>query len=219
LGAEGKYKSRETIIATGDRWSACQSFKNKVGFDGATTAAGAALMNPRDHRQFKIFDGMAMTAAIAVGLGLVRLTSESSPLATSLPWKISEGSWALALPVTWMLAGLRLSAPHPRFRAPGAAACLAVTVASLCMLLFFSHNLVSNLPRVGWSSRTFWGVTAQHVLTPMPLAASVAAAWSLLAFDREWRPEASWIDRAGRVVGLYWLVAGLAIPALNIWQN
>jgi hypothetical protein len=83
------------------------------------------------------------------------------------------------------------------------AACLAVAVSSTCMLLFYSHNLISNIPRVGWFSRIFWSGTALHVLTPMPLAASVAAAWALLAADRRWRPEPSWIDRAGRLVGLY----------------
>jgi predicted transporter len=54
---------------------------------------------------------------------------------------------------------------------------------------------------------------------PHPFAATVVATWSMMALDRRWRPEPSWIDRTGRLIGIYWITAGVGIPALNIWQN
>ena len=55
------------------------------------------------------------------------------------------------------------------------------------------------------------GATAAHVLT--------AAGWSVLIFDRRWRPEPSWIDRAGRCLGIYWLAAGVVIPFLRLFLS
>jgi hypothetical protein len=40
-----------------------------------------------------------------------------------------------------------------------------------------------------------------------------------LAFSRRWRPEPSWIDRLGRVLGLYWLLMLLMIFALQWIQR
>jgi hypothetical protein len=56
---------------------------------------------------------------------------------------------------------------------------------------------------------------ALRVLEPLPLAAAVAATWSLLLVNRRWHPERSWIDRLGRFLGLYWLAAGLVVPFLR----
>jgi hypothetical protein len=37
----------------------------------------------------------------------------------------------------------------------------------------------------------------------------VAAAWLLLWLGNGWRSESSWIDRAGRTLGFYWIVSGV----------
>jgi len=37
----------------------------------------------------------------------------------------------------------------------------------------------------------------------------VAAAWFALGLGRWWRPEANWIDRAGRIAGVAWIGLGL----------
>ena len=173
-------------------------------------------------RRFTILDGMAMTAAVGVGLGLTRLTAGwVSP--SDRRWAIAAGSWAVALPVTWMVAILGLVGPRaPRDRAacpPGVAACVAVAVASCCILVFWSHNLVFALKQGHWPPVQFWQVMMSHVLTPMPLAATVAATWSLLLLERRWLARPDWVDRAGRIAGVYWLAAGLTIPVLNIWAN
>lgn len=44
----------------------------------------------------------------------------------------------------------------------------------------------------------------------IPLA--IGAVWAILVAARQWRAEASWIDRAGRAIGVAWFVT--AVPAL-----
>ena len=46
------------------------------------------------------------------------------------------------------------------------------------------------------------------------LSAAVAGTWLVLLLDRRWKPEPSWIDRAGRLLAVYWLTAGLMLPVL-----
>jgi len=43
--------------------------------------------------------------------------------------------------------------------------------------------------------------------------AAVLASWSILVAVGRWHPEASWIDRSGRLVGAFWLAT---IP-WSIW--
>jgi hypothetical protein len=177
-------------------------------------------MRKKVYKRFSILDGMAMTAATALGLALMEMMREGSPFPSGQSvWRIVQASWAFILPLTWMIAMLRLFVRRPRFRAPGVAACLMVSVVSLCILVFYSHNFVSNFPRVGLFSRRFWCGVVSHILMPHPFAATVVATWSMMALDRRWRPEPSWIDRTGRLIGIYWITAGVGIPALNIWQN
>ncbi len=39
-------------------------------------------------------------------------------------------------------------------------------------------------------------------------AACVLVSWTLLVLQRQWRCDRSWIDRAGRVLGVAWIGAG-----------
>ena len=179
-------------------------------------------MRSRVDRRFTILDAMAMMAAIAVGCFLARFTMDKLDMAKYPSWLVVRGSWAVMLPLTWMLAALRTTAPRPRFQTPGSSACVTVVIVSFCMLLFYSHNVIGYLraaPTRIWSDSRYWSNIALYVLTPMPLAASVAAAWSIMALDGRWRPEPTWLDRSGRAVGIYWILAGVAIPTLNIWHN
>lgn len=180
-------------------------------------------MNSQNTSRLTILECMALTAAVGAGFWLARFTADEGPPSPDIRWVIARGSWAVALPMTWMLVALRLFGSHPArrylFRPPGIVACIAVVVASFCMLVFWSHNFVSNRPVIDWISPRFLRAALRHILGPQPLAASVAAVWITLVVNGRWRPEPSWIDRAGRIVGVYWLAAGLAIPGLNIWVN
>jgi hypothetical protein len=120
---------------------------------------------------------------------------------------------------------------YGRVRRPGAIACRAATVVLTFELI---HATVA--PALGCHAmRTFTSydsgtgtVGIRHVRLPgvfhdgapdpfcnmlhgMPRHAGVvvAGAWLTLRLARAWRPEPTWVDRAGRALGVFWLVAAL----------
>lgn len=96
---------------------------------------------------------------------------------------------------------LRLRRPRPSDRVlvlqPGPLAYLAAPV-GVALLVGFGNDL-SPRPR-----------TALFLSRP---AGSLVAAWTLLLMARRFRPEHSWIDRLGRLLGATWILAliGLAL--------
>ena len=107
------------------------------------------------------------------------------------------------VPLTPALIVARLRAPRPPFRhlasQPGFVASIALCLAAIIIvdtdLIFF--ELAFMPPVVG-------------MLLP---GAAVLVSWLILLAARRWRPEASWIDRCGRVVGAFWVAT---IP-WSIW--
>jgi hypothetical protein len=51
-----------------------------------------------------------------------------------------------------------------------------------------------------------------QVLLPSGIPLSIVTIWGLLVGTRQWRAEPSWVDRAGRVIGVGWIAT--ALPAL-----
>ncbi len=47
---------------------------------------------------------------------------------------------------------------------------------------------------------------AIHTTATTSIGFAVIASWVALALARRWRSERGWIDRAGRAVGLLWIV-------------
>jgi hypothetical protein len=107
----------------------------------------------------------------------------------------------LALLMLWSnaLLILRLCSPWPPhrdlMRQPGVWACGSAVLAMVIVLWleYLTHLLLS----------------------PILISAAVATAWLGLALSRRWRPEVSWIDRAGRAVGVCWL--GM-FPLYFLWR-
>ena len=55
-----------------------------------------------------------------------------------------------------------------------------------------------------------------HFLNTMGMiGTAIAASWILLLVSGQWRPERSWIDRAGRVLGWFWIAA---LPLTSWWD-
>lgn len=114
----------------------------------------------------------------------------------------------------------RLLRPSPRLRdltrQPGA---VALAISALHPASEMALHGVAHGFRVAWdwslsrpvqansgladTWRTRWG-GSQHELGPM-----IAACWFLLVLSGRWRVEPSWIDRAGRCVGVYWILIHL----------
>ena len=129
--------------------------------------------------------------------------------------------------MAWTLAilGLRLRHPRPRWgrvvRQPGliagliAASVLAVRLLGFAIMFarikvvpnngawraLLIHNAFKSLGEPG---PLIFG--ADHFLGTMAMIGlSVGSGWMLLLISGRWRPERSWIDRAGRVLGWFWI--------------
>jgi hypothetical protein len=182
-------------------------------------------------RPFTLFDAMVLIAATAVALLPFRLfLSGFAGLSESLSvaHRIVEAVFVtdalicpLALSLSLALWVLRLRQPRPGlprvFRQPGMAAStsilvyllffLTATLISLFLNYFangiFSHHMFTQMNFVVWI-----------LILPMSMMGiTVSAVWIVLWLIGAWRPEPSWIDRAGRVVGIYWVANSLLFGA------
>lgn len=115
-----------------------------------------------------------------------------------------------------------------RVRRPGAVACLAATVVlpfelihvTLAPTRFLQTNVwyqgdvqqaqVRHFSRYPWPRGDIEGPFFT-MLDGMPRHAGllVAGSWLVLILTGTWRPERSWLDRAGRVLGWFWILAAL----------
>jgi hypothetical protein len=113
-----------------------------------------------------------------------------------------------------------------RARRPGAVACLAGTVALIFELVRQAIWPVAGVHQILYVTQDppharFWGWNFDNILSPamqdplrtmliwMPRHAGIVigGAWLALILAGAWRPERSWIDRAGRLIGVFWIIA------------
>jgi hypothetical protein len=122
-----------------------------------------------------------------------------------------------------------------RVRRPGAVACLTGTIVLSCELVHQSLTPISDIQLIrvhtkyvpnsvtpyfellGWNLGPFiarrnwivihdpWATTV--LWTSRHTGLVVAGAWLALILARAWRPEPSWSDRAGRMLGVFWIVS------------
>ena len=169
-------------------------------------------------RRFRLLDAMALVGATALGLAWARwaYAGRLRPESGQVLW------WLLRGPPTCLVAAwapalllLRLRRPRPRrgrlVQQPGLIAC-AAAVASMLLGLggAFAFLAVHTQP-----PRT---ATAYSVVAAWPEMIErtpefVLGAWVALGWAGRWSPERSWVDRAGRAAGLFW-VAGLALTVV-----
>jgi hypothetical protein len=120
-----------------------------------------------------------------------------------LPRYVSLGMVALLF--------LRLRRPRPGLRRvsrqPGAVACAAGTAAVVAGgVIVLSRHLFSNGNPLGMiSTWPPWHELYEWPMVEARISAAVVAAWTALGLSGRWRSEPSWIDRAGRVMGAYWV--------------
>jgi hypothetical protein len=177
---------------------------------------------------------MSLIAATAIGLAIVKVFAEESlPSDTwdpNVPWlsRKMDLVWAYILvtlpcPTMWALTLLilRLRRPRPDLRQiarqPGVTACGAValtllvrTIGLLIVGFRTGFDLTNTNLIVSWQS---W----VRMYSTMPMGAemtiAVAVAWVTLSLTGCWCPEPTWVDRAGRLLGVYWL----AIMPFSCW--
>ena len=136
-------------------------------------------------------------------------------------------AWTLALAVL----GVRRLRPRRRrlSRRPGVMACLVaalalvpVTVPALLWALCASRSpnvglwalFASRSPNVG--REAVFALCA--VFGSVQAGAAILACWATMALAGRWRPEPTWIDRLGRLLGVAWLaLAPLQLGLVVFW--
>jgi hypothetical protein len=167
-------------------------------------------------RRFGLLDGMILVVGSAVGFACCRsvIPGSMDPIAgfSALNWTFTavDAVGFLLMLSSFMVLAMRLRSPRPTIRRvarqPGAAACFAMVAFTTFRLLNVAYDLVTRnvIEYPSIESRVY------HWLSPRSEDAStVAIVWMIFAFGRVGRPERSWIDRAGRVVGSCWILWAL----------
>ena len=173
-------------------------------------------------RRLNLSDLVILVAASAFGVLILRTEREVRATGMNITRHLVP-SWTLTiglevspflLPTAAGLLIARLLRPRPPwrriFRQPGVVACLTILVSMASFILLRFGDLLTakskGIPTIGFEIQFF-------LWNSMFTGKDVALAWSILALARAWRPEPSWIDRAGRGFGflsiLLWLARAL----------
>jgi hypothetical protein len=117
-------------------------------------------------------------------------------------------AWTLALIL------IRLLRPRPRRERLGAQpGFMAMVAAAFAMIMvgFFVGIPMVVISLVNGPGAIVGGfdVTLIATTAPVIIGTAVAAVWLALIVGRRWRAEPHWIDRLGRIIGLYWIAASI----------
>jgi hypothetical protein len=181
-------------------------------------------------RKFTLIDVLVLIAALAIAFYPIReyldyIQDRHFLLSPGRGWTFIS-IWALGALVSGVLAPLavslslalwvlRLRQPRPNwrrvFRQPGMVACTATVTETAVFLLkavlseYYVYRSKGFTPPLQgfWIARLPWNGEV------------VAIAWLVLWLSGSWRPEASWIDRAGRALGVYWIISGVFFDYLQ----
>jgi hypothetical protein len=172
-------------------------------------------MTARTERRLTLLDVMVFVAMAASGIASLRgFTPDGFLTNRALLHPIRYRLVAPLLPcgLVWTLAVLLLrlgpARPPRRYlgRQPGTVACVAavsVAVAGATALLLV---MIASF-YTGGADIALTGWFLPHFLEGMSpyMGFGVLVAWTMLAVNKSWRPEPSWIDRMGRIMGLFWV--------------
>jgi hypothetical protein len=177
-------------------------------------------------RRFLISDLLVLVAASALGLFLAREFDLLRPQGVTIPHEMSSEAWArlvtLASSLAWALSlgvlALRIRPPRPGWRRvgrqPGFAACLAVAVTAVFQCFFGAPHLLATAGNsVRWELQAF--LFLMRIVLPYDTTIAIVSVWLVLAVGGVWRAEPSWVDRAGRVLGGYFIAAAVVLQVLT----
>jgi hypothetical protein len=172
-------------------------------------------------RKFTLVDAMVLIAATAIAFVPIRLFLWENwhfPEEHTVPeiWRagleINVSLVPLAVSLSMAVWLLALKKPRPSlrrvFRKPGIAACTVTLVysilSSLGYLIFlrFSHALDRGTFNDPASAMLWIRIGMQPIFL---VGGAVASLWTVMWLGGTWYAERSWIDRAGRVLGIYWI--------------
>jgi hypothetical protein len=185
-------------------------------------------------RRLRIQDALFLIVPLGVGLALFRGLDFHATTTVRIHSDNATSDWVkLAAPILGLasrvvamemlgLLLLQLRPPRPRprrlTRQPGFVACaaaaagmtaggisgIALAVLGQPHLRFLNNALFNLLPQIDLvpTQVTSWSYVEAGI-TP-----AIVTAWIAQALGRRWRPEPTLLDRAGRVLGAYWILLG-----------
>jgi hypothetical protein len=175
-------------------------------------------------RRFTIADVMILVSAAAVSSLILRFYMPGFERQLGFVGRFGSDFWNLQLAYAWIqgpgscvvvplmasLIAIRLLPPRPRHLRiqPGFVACVAVLVSLVPGILWYATIQYRPGFRRADAFEQTWGCVIFWT------SCAVIGAWLALALGRRFRPEPSWVDRTGRVLGAYWVfvvLAGFAI--------
>lgn len=172
---------------------------------------------PEVTRPFGLLDLMVLVVAFGTAFMILgeHYRNYRGP-ATPSTWRTENAIFAVAnstlMPLTLAFAVIMLRGPRPRVRGllqrPGTAACMAAAAAILVMIARMWIKVYAMHRRKGepFELRLLYHwIVSSHVRVGF----AVLGAWVALLLTRGWRPQPSWVDRSGRVLGLGWLALTL----------
>ena len=181
-------------------------------------------MTNRDERRFHLFDAMVLIAILALGWTAARAYVVDCLGYLRLGVSLTDSFWdcidtlrygGIPFALVWAVALVLIRVPALRHRhqrrclctQPGFTAALAVVA---CFAVVFLDSIARTLfLRVKSGVWGPWNVTKLalsdiHMLM-VAAPSAVAATWLVLALGGRWRPERSWLDRTGLLLGVYWI--------------
>jgi hypothetical protein len=177
----------------------------------------------RARRPFRVADYMILIAALfcaaAWDRGAVLAAMRypfSAPVSFGHFLIQSQATVVLYLPflISGSLAQIafRLQRPRPPWdelrQQPGTVACALATafLTPVGLMTVWSHLFSRRPPQVAWARIADDLRPERLTIVTTLIGMAVLVAWVVLKATGQWKPEASWIDRLGRVLGVGWIV-------------
>jgi hypothetical protein len=179
-------------------------------------------------RRLTLADSIVLIAALGIGLwvsryglilwlsvlfgGFDRQVWTSRPIALSWHWgtlilRHTQPSVGI---LTLTVFGLSFVHPRPTLRQmaqqPGFVSCLA---ASLAIVVGGSLNFATctTRPNPGYELQNYTSLSLTRLCSEPGLA--IGACWMTLALSHAWRSDRTWTERAGTMLGAYWLAMSI----------
>jgi hypothetical protein len=184
-------------------------------------------VQPPTTKRLNLIDAMVLVAATATGFALGRMVVSEAYGGRVHFINDLVAVYAISVALTWSLAILALNLT--RYLAtrrelacrPGFSAVVAIVIERASETIYYA--IVEGIGPSGnlsmWLLERFWHLLSLNVMNVVRSGSSagvVTAVWLVTATANCWRPEKSWIDRTGRVLGVFWLLAAFAYW-LSLW--
>jgi hypothetical protein len=188
-----------------------------------TEVKGGSHEVTRPRRRLTLADGLILIAAAAAGFAIGRIPQGVYPGRipvvngdeVSLFERAMISTYWASLLVMLALIPLRLMPPRPPFRwirrQPGFIACLTVAFGIAHMGVYFAVQRFKQL--TPWAN-----IDVLSLIVSPSIGSIIISAWLVLAVSGRWRPEATWIDRAGRLLAIAWILRYVIHVFVEGWR-